>query len=325
MQNPSLPYTDQLTGLAIGEGGLLGQNYTGPYISDGKFQESVEFGESEALDYLDYLSRMHDSAYAKYSDPEHREAADMLYAREAKRIKGLFPQLASTAVGAGNYAARKALSYYSPASMVGAAALKAGFGTLQGGLIGLTIQGVRNILQMNQMVNGTYRKKEMDEVDAFYKTDPHRAKYLDKFSEEMLSGVNRSSDLAKEIAKIKKGKADREALGNALGRTTNGILDEVKRRQKEADLTRMRESVERGAAGLMDHVKALAAQAKQKAMPSKVSPTADELTASQAARWTKFQQLYVDAEASKHAKRKKKKRQKPNVKRAVKILPHLYM
>lgn len=77
-------------------------NYTGPYISDGKFQESVEFGETVPQDALDYLSRLHDTAYAHYKDYAHRRAADIIYYQEAKKLEGAFPQLAGLAVLVGN-------------------------------------------------------------------------------------------------------------------------------------------------------------------------------------------------------------------------------
>ncbi len=53
-------------------------NYTGPYISNGKLQESVPFGDKTPKDELDALSRLHDSAYAKWDDRLHRSVADNL-------------------------------------------------------------------------------------------------------------------------------------------------------------------------------------------------------------------------------------------------------
>lgn len=334
MQNPSLPYTDQLTGLAIGEGGLYNQNYTGPYISDGKFQESVEFGEAEALDYLDYLSRMHDSAYAKYHDDDHREAADIMYAREAEKIKKLFPQFAARAVAEGNYASRTVLRHYSPTSMIGAMALKAGLGTLAGGLVGLTVQGVRNILQANQMANGTYRKDEMEEIEKYYRKDPHREKYLDKFSAEILKGVNPDSQLAKEIQSIKTKRAKQVeddrlrkiAADSQAKMQSKEYKEDLAKKQTIWDAAHAARAARKAEREAEVKPKGIIAAIKEKVFPSKVTPTESELANSQAARWARFQGFYEDAEASKRSKKKKKtKRQKPNVKRAVKVLPHLYM
>lgn len=54
-------------------------NYTGPYLSDGKFQSSVEFGEKQPIDRWDAFSRLHDSAFKKWDDYGHRTAANSIY------------------------------------------------------------------------------------------------------------------------------------------------------------------------------------------------------------------------------------------------------
>lgn len=54
-------------------------NYTGPYLSDGKFQSSVEFGEKLPIDRWDAFSRLHDSAFKKWDDYGHRTAANSIY------------------------------------------------------------------------------------------------------------------------------------------------------------------------------------------------------------------------------------------------------
>jgi hypothetical protein len=54
-------------------------NYTGAYLSDGKFQPSVAYGKQRPNSELDKFSRFHDTMYARYPDRRHRRAADMWY------------------------------------------------------------------------------------------------------------------------------------------------------------------------------------------------------------------------------------------------------
>ncbi len=89
-------------------------NYTGPYWSDGKLQESVAFGQSEAASELDALSRLHDTAYAVYKDRAHRAAADRIYYEESQKLKGMFPSLAGHAVLYGNQMSEKASDIHHP-------------------------------------------------------------------------------------------------------------------------------------------------------------------------------------------------------------------
>ncbi len=79
-------------------------NYTGPYISDGKFQTSVAFGKTQPANELDRLSRLHDTAYSVYTDPSYLMAADAMYADEAGKLEGKLPAVAATAVKQGNMA-----------------------------------------------------------------------------------------------------------------------------------------------------------------------------------------------------------------------------
>lgn len=133
-------------------------NYTGPYWSNGKVQTSVEFGEEIPLSQLDKLSRLHDSAYAKYRDREHREAADILYNRAAQQLAENFPQIAGSIVLYGNYANRQSqrladnLIHYGP--------------------LGALWFAAQNIADSNRMLNGTYLSKETQEVEDYYRTDP---------------------------------------------------------------------------------------------------------------------------------------------------------
>jgi hypothetical protein len=74
------------------------ENFTGPMLSNGKFQESVADGSAPTMSLLDELSREHDTAYFrnKYSK-SGRRAADLKY-YEKTRTMSTFPQLAGNAV-----------------------------------------------------------------------------------------------------------------------------------------------------------------------------------------------------------------------------------
>ncbi len=74
-------------------------NYTGPYISDGKFQSSVQFGNAPAINSLDLHSRYHDTAYAKWpSSRLHRMAADNIYYDAVRKHLSLPSKVAAGAV-----------------------------------------------------------------------------------------------------------------------------------------------------------------------------------------------------------------------------------
>ncbi len=142
--------------------------YTGPYWSDGRVQESVEWGKSTPQSELDWLSRQHDSAYAHYKDSRHREAADLLYMREAKKLAGRFPELAGNLVGYGNYTARQ----------FGILANDAALSTKLTGnpLLGVVKYGVGGLVDSYKRVNGTYLKNELADVEKYYGTDPLKMK-----------------------------------------------------------------------------------------------------------------------------------------------------
>jgi hypothetical protein len=146
-------------------------NYTGPYWSDGKLQTSVLFGESNAIDALDGLSRLHDSAYAFFPDAAHREAADMWYNEHAKQISGAFPQLAGNIVEYGNYAGRQAEKL---AKDVTQYAFIPGFGPI----FGAAKFVAENIMNSNKMINGTYLKKEREDLETLFAQDPLRKQYV---------------------------------------------------------------------------------------------------------------------------------------------------
>jgi hypothetical protein len=135
-------------------------NYTGPYWSDGRLQESVEFGSSDPQSELDKLSRLHDTAYAHYTDRQHREAADEIYERDAKVLAGKFPELAGKLVLYGNYAARQR------------AQLNSDFATL--GPLGLLKFAGTNMWNANKMIHGTYLKNEKADIERLYGTDPRK-------------------------------------------------------------------------------------------------------------------------------------------------------
>ncbi len=140
--------------------------YTGPYWSDGKIQPSVEWGESTPQSQLDWLSRQHDSAYAHFKDSRHREAADLIYMREAKKLAGQFPELAGNLVGYGNYAGRQVKNILSD---VGLATKLTG-----NPLFGVVKYGVDSLANNVKRLNGTYLKNELEDVNKFYGTDPYK-------------------------------------------------------------------------------------------------------------------------------------------------------
>jgi len=146
-------------------------NYVGPYWSNGKVQESVEWGDKEPIDELDELARQHDAAYAHFKDRPRREAADLIFATEARKLNRKLggtltsdPRFAAAMVEYGNYAGRQAAKL---ATDVGT-----GFKMGLGPLAGVLKFGVDNIREMNQRIHGTHLKKELETVRAFYNTDP---------------------------------------------------------------------------------------------------------------------------------------------------------
>jgi len=76
----------------------ISENYTGPWLSDGKIQESVANGKSKPRSKLDALSRAHDTAYAVHKDRKNRHQADVVYQLGANEIGGFVPRVAGFAV-----------------------------------------------------------------------------------------------------------------------------------------------------------------------------------------------------------------------------------
>lgn len=147
-------------------------NYTGPYWSDGKIQESVEFGDAPVMSELDRLSRLHDTAYAHYKDAKHREAADLIYAREAKKL-GASDRAIGDAVQYGNYAARGANKLLDNVSTGSA------FGPL-GMAAGAVYTAVGNIVDSQKRIDGTYLAKEIGDVQSLYDRDPWNLRPTEK-------------------------------------------------------------------------------------------------------------------------------------------------
>lgn len=130
-------------------------NYTGPYISNGKFQPSVQFGDRRPKDALDALSRLHDTAYAKWDDRLHRTIADRIYNEDAKQLSGMFPEVARFAVTYGNQTINsfnniKKNWMYGP------------FGILKGG-----VENAYDLFQVIDQGDAVAR-----EIRNYYKTDP---------------------------------------------------------------------------------------------------------------------------------------------------------
>jgi len=131
-------------------------NYTGPWISNGKFQESVEFGDKAPKDALDALSRLHDSAYKKWNDRLHRTVADSMYNEQAMMLAGVFPELARDLVLYGNHASRSWDKLSTRVSQLGP--------------LGILVGGIENMYDLNDLVmNGSEVEKE---IIAYYATDP---------------------------------------------------------------------------------------------------------------------------------------------------------
>lgn len=157
-----------------GIGGEYTGNYTGPHWSDGKYQESVEWGNANPQSELDYLSRQHDSAYARFKDAKHREAADKIYHDEAKKLTGKFPQLAGNLVLYGNYAGRQSEKLFNNAKT------GAKLGGPLGALAGAVYTAGGNIVDSMARINGTYLKKEIADIQKYYESDPRRVVLKDR-------------------------------------------------------------------------------------------------------------------------------------------------
>lgn len=148
-------------------------NYVGPFWSNGKLQESVEFGDAPPLHELDALARLHDTAYARYKDSAHRAAADELFAEEAEKLKKKYgpnwagnPQVAAKLVRYGNHTIRAA------SRVGGNVATGFKYGGPLGAVGGLLYSGLQNIKQSHDMITGNYLRKERKDLLSLFSKDP---------------------------------------------------------------------------------------------------------------------------------------------------------
>ncbi len=73
------------------------ENYTGPWLSDGKIQSSVAHGKTKPRSKLDRLSREHDTAYALARSAQEQRNADLKYYKLTREMSW-FPRLAGNLV-----------------------------------------------------------------------------------------------------------------------------------------------------------------------------------------------------------------------------------
>ncbi len=131
-------------------------NYTGPYISNGGFQESVIFGEVAPKDELDAASRLHDTAYAKWNDQLHRTVADIIYNETVRELDGFSAAMARGLVLYGNATAR---------------AVNKIVGYLHLGPLGLVAGAVDNGVEVQKLLS--MGDEVHREILDFYSTDPY--------------------------------------------------------------------------------------------------------------------------------------------------------
>lgn len=146
-------------------------NYTGPWWSNGQFISSVEFGPEIAKSALDELSRLHDSAYNKFSGDENMlEAADMWYYDHAILISGKFPKLAAIVVNYGNYAVRRATSL---AKNIALGFRTAGPAGVIFALVGTTVKNIIDLQNKIDMKESKKKNKYIERLEQYYRTDPN--------------------------------------------------------------------------------------------------------------------------------------------------------
>jgi hypothetical protein len=269
-------------------------NYTGPYWSDGKLQESVEFGELDPQSELDYLSYQHDTAYAHYKDKAHREAADQIYNARAKQLAGQFPGIAGGIVEYGNMGQRQTSKFLD----------RIGTGFKYGGPLGalggaIYFQG-ENMIESNKRMKGTYLQKEKQEIEKLYAQDPKK----DWAEKKGYSWKPKAENNRAERAPTNAGQTRAE-------HTTTTKLDKP---------------------SLLDKVKKVASQLtkerNRKSQSARVQPeetvSHQALIDSQRRRLVNYRQLHAAAVHPNPGGTKKKKK-KGNVRRAVVIDPYLHL
>jgi len=151
-----------------GEGLPYLGNYIGPHWSDGKYQESVEWGDSDPQDELDLLAYYHDSSYARFKDKYHRAAADKAFYEQASAIPGALAKLAGNSVLYGNYT-KDRLS-----NMLSSVKTGTTLGGPLGGVLGLVYSGVKGIVDLNDRLPGGAYEKAEKAVKAYQLTDPKK-------------------------------------------------------------------------------------------------------------------------------------------------------
>lgn len=169
------------------------ENYIGPYWSDGKWQESVEFGDANPMSQVDAASRLHDSAYAHYKDEKHRIAADQIYSETLKKLKEKYSGLADVPLY-GNYTKNRVKEFGSN--------FAEGFkvGGLAGGLGSLVYTGVKGIVRLNDLItNGAkYRQEVLD----YYDTDPKKIQTVTKTNKHIVPIVTPQPKAPKTIQTV---------------------------------------------------------------------------------------------------------------------------
>jgi hypothetical protein len=157
------------------------ENYIGPYWSDGKWQESVEFGTAPTLSDVDAASRLHDSAYARFKDAQHRTAADEIYSATLKKLGGPKSGLADVPLY-GNFVKNRVSNIGSD--------FVTGVRTagLLGGLGSLVYNGVKGVVTNYDLI--TNGAKYRDEVMAYYDTDPMKRRPVETARNPNLEQVN---------------------------------------------------------------------------------------------------------------------------------------
>ncbi len=148
-------------------------NYTGPWLSDGKFQGSVAFGKAKPKNDLDELSRLHDSAYARWDDRLHRTVADLIYDEEARELSGFLPSVARNLVVYGNHTARSASRLYDAVN--------------DWGPFGVVVGGSKNALDLEEL-----RRSEPSirkEIQYYYGQDPIKEHQSGRSKRKQMGGV----------------------------------------------------------------------------------------------------------------------------------------
>lgn len=206
-------------------------NYVGPNWSDGKFQSSVLWGESEPQNELDLAAYYHDSAYAHWADSDHREMADRIFREQTAHLDEKLAKFASEAVTHGNMLGRSVERLAENISMT------APLGPMAP-VAGLVITAFENIFEANKRLPGGSMEKTYQEVLKFYETDPHkRQNMFAKLSAPAKVVLQETVDIFVEQEKD----ADRFAKAEATGKT----LAEQQRKKNAESEQRMKDLAEK--------------------------------------------------------------------------------